>query len=84
MPNVRIGNNCIIGAGSVVTKDIPDNSVAVGNPCKVIGNTDEYLNKHKARMETNPVFSMDFRTFTDSEREEQFEILKNGGIGYND
>ena len=84
MPNVRIGNNCIIGAGSVVTKDIPDNSVAVENPCKVVGNTDEYLNKHKARMETSPVFSMDFRTFTDSEREEQFEILKNGGIGYND
>lgn len=33
---VTIGNNCTIGAGSVVVKDIPDNSVAVGNPCKVI------------------------------------------------
>lgn len=33
---VRIGNNVVIGAGSVVTKDIPDNSIAVGNPCKVI------------------------------------------------
>lgn len=28
--------NVVIGAGSIVTKDIPDNSVAVGNPCKVI------------------------------------------------
>ena len=36
LPNVSIGNNCVIGAGSVVTKDIPDNSLAVGNPCKVI------------------------------------------------
>lgn len=33
---VRIGNNVVIGAGSVVTKDIPDNVVAAGNPCRVI------------------------------------------------
>ena len=33
---VHIGNNVIVGAGSVVVKDIPDNSVAVGNPAKVI------------------------------------------------
>lgn len=35
-PGVHIGNNVVIGAGSVVTKDIPDWSVAAGNPCKVI------------------------------------------------
>ena len=35
-PGVKIGNNVVIGAGSVVTKDIPANSLAVGNPCKVI------------------------------------------------
>lgn len=33
---VTVGNNVVIGAGSVVVKDIPDNSIAVGNPCKVI------------------------------------------------
>ena len=33
---VTIGNNVIIGAGSVVTHDIPDNAVAVGNPARVI------------------------------------------------
>ena len=36
LPGVTIGNNCVIGAGSIVVKDIPDNSIAVGNPCKVI------------------------------------------------
>ncbi len=36
MPGVTIGSNVVIGSGSVVVKDIPDNSVAVGNPCKVI------------------------------------------------
>lgn len=35
-PGVHIGNNAVIGAGSVVTKDIPDWSIAAGNPCKVI------------------------------------------------
>ena len=36
--DVTIGDNVVIGAGSVVTKNIPSNSVAVGNPCKVIKN----------------------------------------------
>lgn len=36
LPGVRIGDNVVIGAGSVVTHNIPDNSVAVGNPCRVI------------------------------------------------
>ena len=34
-PGVHIGSNVVIGAGSVVTKDIPDWSVSAGNPCKV-------------------------------------------------
>ncbi len=36
LPGVTIGNNSVIGAGSVVTRSIPPDSVAVGNPCKVI------------------------------------------------
>jgi galactoside O-acetyltransferase len=36
VPGVTIGENTVIGAGSVVTKDIPANVVAVGNPCRVL------------------------------------------------
>ena len=36
LPGVKIGNNSVIGAGSVVTKDIPNNVVAVGSPCKIL------------------------------------------------
>ena len=48
MPGVRIGNNCIIGTGAIVTRDIPDNSVAVGVPARVIKTADEYLDKIKS------------------------------------
>ena len=40
--NVKIGNNVIIGAGSIVTKDIPDGVVAAGVPCKPIGTFDDF------------------------------------------
>lgn len=36
VPGVTVGDNTVIGAGSVVTKDIPANVVAVGNPCRVM------------------------------------------------
>lgn len=36
LAGVSIGDNCTIGAGSVVTKDVPNNSLALGNPCKIV------------------------------------------------
>lgn len=45
MPGVRIGSNCVIGAGSIVTKSIPDNSIVVGIPGKIIGTCDEYAER---------------------------------------
>ena len=36
VPGVTVGDDTVIGAGSVVTKDIPANVVAVGNPCRVL------------------------------------------------
>lgn len=47
LPGKHIGNNCIIGAGAVVTSDIPDNSVCAGNPAKVIMTLDEFNNRRK-------------------------------------
>jgi acetyltransferase-like isoleucine patch superfamily enzyme len=49
LPGVTIGNRCIIGAGSIVTKSIPDNSVAAGVPARVIKSTDEYLENMKKK-----------------------------------
>lgn len=47
MPNATIGNNCIIGCGAVVTKDVPDNSIIGGVPAKYIKSIEEYYEKHK-------------------------------------
>ena len=41
LPGVNIGDNSVIGAGSIVTKDIPSNVVAVGNPCRVLREINE-------------------------------------------
>lgn len=42
---MTIGNSVIIGAGSVVTKDIPDGTVCAGVPCKVIGRFEDFVEK---------------------------------------
>jgi len=47
MPGVKIGDNCIIGAGSIVTKDVEDNSIVVGVPAKRIKSIEEYYNQNK-------------------------------------
>ena len=47
LPNIRIGSNVIIAAGSIITKDIPDNSVVAGVPARVIETFDNYLEKRK-------------------------------------
>lgn len=49
--DISIGNNVIIGAGSLVNKDIPSGVVAVGVPCKVVGNFDDYKKKFFAMQE---------------------------------
>lgn len=57
LPGVTIGNKVVIGAGSIVTKDIPDNSVAVGNPAHIISTYDKYMKKQKEKLETSCLFS---------------------------
>ena len=57
LSGVTIGDNVVIGAGSVVSKDLPDNVVAVGNPCRVIREITEedrvyYLKKKKFDQES--------------------------------
>lgn len=47
LKGVTIGDNCIIGLGSIVTRDIPSNSVAVGVPCRVVCSIEDYYQKRR-------------------------------------
>ena len=47
LPGTKVGNNCIVGACTVLKGIIPDNSVVIGNPCQIIGKTSEYAERHK-------------------------------------
>lgn len=87
LPNVNIGDNVVIGAGSVVSRDIPSNSVAVGNPAKVICSYDEYISKKKSEMNSSPVFDESYtlrnENFTKQMKAEMKKKLSDkNGVGY--
>lgn len=60
LPNVKVGNNVVIGANSTVTHDIPDNSVAVGSPARVISSLDAYIEKEREKMKYLPVYGEEY------------------------
>ena len=70
MPGVTIGDNCIVGVGAVVTKAVPDNSVVVGVPARVIESIDEYIEKNHERF---------FNTKHLSPAEKRRNIMENFG-----
>ncbi len=86
LPGVTIGSNVVIGANSTVTHDIPDNSVAVGSPARVIGTLDAYLGKERTRMESAPCFREDYtlrKSISQEKKQEQKDALARK-IGYVD
>lgn len=60
MPGVEIGENTIVGAGSIVTRSFPANVVVAGNPAKVICTLDEYKTKLEGYAEILPKFGVEY------------------------
>ena len=81
LPNVTIGSKVIVGAGTIVSKDIPSNSVVAGNPMRILCTYDEYAARHLAAMETAPRFETYMADKTPAEIETMKREL-NGVIGY--
>lgn len=60
LPNVKIGNNVIIGANSTVTRNVQDNVVIAGCPAKTICSLDEFLEREKSNMASNPIYDKSY------------------------
>lgn len=82
LPNVKIGSDVVIGAGSVVVKDIPSNSVAVGNPCRVISTYDDYIEKSKKLYRESKVYQKQYEQMCVEEKMAQRSELIDGGFGF--
>ena len=84
--NVRIGNNVIVGAGSVVTHDLPDNGVYAGVPARYVSSIEDYKEKNQKLREERPRFDLirpwyDWKNATEEEDQEMADALEDG-VGF--
>lgn len=81
LPNTRIGNRVIVGAGTVVAKDVPDNVVIAGNPFRILCTFEEYIEKHRQNMQKAPVYHTLWSEKSEEEKQYMYNEL-DGQIGY--
>lgn len=85
LPGVKIGENSIIGAGSIVTKNIPPNSLAVGNPAKVIKSTFDLIDKEKNLIKDEVCFNESYTTrgrISEDKKKEMIKTIKKYGYAF--
>ena len=85
LPNVEIGDGSIIGAGAVVTKDVPERSVAVGAPARVVMQVDDLLEETKRQLGGRKIFDESYQMgrVTQSQVAEMLaDIDRSNGIGF--
>lgn len=86
LPGVKIGDNVVIGAGSIVSRDIPSNSVAAGNPARVICTYGEFVQRKTKELESVACYEEEYTlrnpNFTENMKHEMKEALSKGRIGY--
>ncbi len=83
LPGVSIGSDSIIGAGSVVTKNVPQGMVYAGNPARQICTTQEFLSKHKQKMQTCPCYDESYtlrqNVFAEKKKQQKEELEESAG-----
>lgn len=85
LPGVTIGTGSIVGAGSVVTKDIPANMVVAGNPAKVICSTDDYYAKIRSKMNSQNTFDESYtirKKVSQEKKQEMVKVIKTCGCAF--
>jgi maltose O-acetyltransferase len=81
LPGATIGDDTVIGAGSLVSSDIPAGSLAVGRPARVVGDTRDLFERRKARIEAGPRFVLSDQD-TPEGRARLHREIENAGEGY--
>lgn len=76
LPNVEIGPRTLVGAGSVVSRSLPPDTVCAGSPAKVVCTLEEYLDKHRRGIASRPNF--DYAPATSGDRTEQLASVEAG------
>ena len=78
LPGVKIGNDVVVAAGSLVNRDIPDGVVAGGNPAKVIGDIQDFIARKKSEMKIFPCFGKEYTergNITDEKKKQMNEMM---------
>lgn len=82
LPNTTIGNKVIVGAGTVVSKDVPDNVVIVGNPYRIVCSYDNYMDRMRKDMNKKPVSNTLFCDKTEEDWESFIKELEKSKGGF--
>ncbi len=83
LPGVTIGQGSVIGAGAVVTRDIPSKSVAAGDPCRVISNRKEYTQKCEVQLAKRKTpFAEHSQTRLTTAQKKEISNFLDSGTGY--
>lgn len=78
LPGIEMGPRTIVGAGSVVSRSLPPDTVCAGSPAKVICTLEEYLERHRKRMKEHPTFEYaeyDIRFIDEARRKKMIEAV---------
>jgi maltose O-acetyltransferase len=81
LPGITIGDNAIVGAGSIVTRDVAAGTVVAGNPARHIADTETYIGHHSDAMAQRPVWGWEYSVQAGATAEKRLG-LREGGEGY--
>jgi maltose O-acetyltransferase len=81
LPGVTIGDDAIVGAGSIVTRDVAAGTLVAGNPARKLADTEAYIARHTAAMADKPVWGWDY-TVRGGATPEKRVALRDAGEGY--